>query len=262
MTALPKPKPITFTSESVGAILAGPKTQTRRLANLATLRVWLPRSVRGDVPGSGTVARPGLHLVKLNQHGAVSVREPNLGLRPGEFTFRSPWAEGETRLVVNGPRRAPGVWLITPKPGCSLWVRETWMPAIDAGGGPFRYAADYDAEGRAGMAELQRWRSPRVMPKNASRLALTVLWVRLERLQAISEEDARAEGVEPAGVFWHGRRTKVGGRTLHDTARGAYASLWDWLNGHRPGARWEDNPWVWAIGFQRLAATTAGARVA
>lgn len=93
------------------------------------------------------------------------------------------------------------------------------------------------------------------MPRWASRLTLTVTDVRVERLQAISEEDAIAEGIEDVTRniasgdkslrFW--KRYKDGGWNGYvDTAVGSYASLWTEING--PGA-WEANPWVVAYTF-------------
>jgi hypothetical protein len=85
------------------------------------------------------------------------------------------------------------------------------------------------------------------MPRWASRITLRITDIRVERLQNISEEDAKAEGCEspltgaeaPAagpGVFLADERT-------------SFAILWNKING--PGA-WDENPWVWAISFERL----------
>lgn len=73
------------------------------------------------------------------------------------------------------------------------------------------------------------------MPRWASRITLEVVGVRVERLQEISEADAKAEGV-----------------TVYDGGvcyRDGYAALWDQING--PGS-WAANPWVWVVEFQRL----------
>lgn len=55
--------------------------------------------------------------------------------------------------------------------------------------------------------------------------------IRLERLQRITEEEARAEGVG----------------SIEE-----YKVLWESINGKTRGARWDDNPLVWVIGFKYL----------
>jgi hypothetical protein len=78
------------------------------------------------------------------------------------------------------------------------------------------------------------------MPRWASRILLEITDVRVQRLQEISEGDARAEGAigalnDSIGDNW--------------CACEAFAALWESING--PGS-WHANPWVWAITFQRL----------
>jgi hypothetical protein len=88
------------------------------------------------------------------------------------------------------------------------------------------------------------------MPRWASRITLEVTEVRVERLQDISEEDAKAEGIIQAEGFdlW---ATKEGGR-LYESPRLAFMALWDSINGQRPGMDWQSNPWVWAVSFKRI----------
>lgn len=89
----------------------------------------------------------------------------------------------------------------------------------------------------------------RFMFRKHSRLTLYVTDVRVERLQDISEEDARAEG---AYVAKASRRVADDYETMaitglwFPTARAWYADLWDQING--PGA-WDANPWVAAYTF-------------
>ena len=73
------------------------------------------------------------------------------------------------------------------------------------------------------------------MPRWASRLTLIVEAVKVERLQDISEEDARAEGCADAPG------------TFSPSAIGVFANLW--RNLHGPDA-WSENPWVAAIRFR------------
>jgi hypothetical protein len=95
------------------------------------------------------------------------------------------------------------------------------------------------------------WRPGIHMPRWASRLTLTVLDVRVQRLQDISEEDAIAEGIGSNPVqegTWidYPERTSAAGWS---DPRKSFRSLWDSINGRREGASWNDNPWVVALSF-------------
>lgn len=88
------------------------------------------------------------------------------------------------------------------------------------------------------IANGRTWRdieAPSAPPPPYTHIRLSVEAVRVQRLQEISEDDARAEGVEP-GTF--------GGH------RAAFVYLWDSINGKR--APWSSNAWVWAITFRRF----------
>jgi hypothetical protein len=136
--------------------------------------------------------------------------------------------------------------------GDHLWVRETWFG--NRPGGPsaeaelFRYRAtdrDFLVNGRS------VWRSGIIMPRKASRLSLEITNVRVERLQAIGEDDAYDEGCEG-----HGGEPRIDGegewaRRYITTSREQYRALWDSPNAKR-GHAWDVNPWVWVIEFQRL----------
>jgi len=125
----------------------------------------------------------------------------------------------------NGWERCPyGV------PGDRLWVRETFaefpLP------GDFVYRADHDERFPAELT----WRPSIHMPRRASRLTLAVTGVRVERLQEISEHDARAEGIQPLQMDC-------------GSALPRFEGLWESINGKRPRCSWSDNPWVWVIDF-------------
>lgn len=120
---------------------------------------------------------------------------------------------------------------------------------------------------KAGLAATTRkqdpegatWRPSIFMPRWASRITLEVTEVRAERLQAISEDDAKAEGVTMVPFypddglplsqgFMFGKDD--GASPLHNSAAKAFARLWDAINADR--ASWASNPWVWVISFRRL----------
>lgn len=121
------------------------------------------------------------------------------------------------------------------KPGDRLWVRETWF-CITGEPGPIscNYKADFGEHRFAGF-----WKPSIHMPRWASRITLEITGVRVERLNDISEEDAIAEGCQCSGV------------PSSLTNRGAYAKLWESINGK---GSWSLNPWVWVVEFKRVIA--------
>lgn len=147
-------------------------------------------------------------------------------------------------------------------PGDRLWVRETWWtyphvisnrllrdgadtwPKVN--GEPIAYAADGDADI---WSHLDWVKKPSIhMPRWASRITLEVVGVRVERVQDISEEDAKAEGLD----FMEPNRFASPGSNEWMTFDAAFECLWDTVNGD--GA-WDRNDWVWVVEFKRLNAT-------
>jgi hypothetical protein len=138
------------------------------------------------------------------------------------------------------------------QPGDQLWVREAWHDnsgAYKAGKSqPIYYRADFQ---QGAYNTVLRWKPSIHMPRWASRIELEITSVRVERLQDISEADAKKEGIEPFTDF------KKSGHWLRydkDTLNGyvgnpveSYASLWESING--PGS-WDLNPWVWVVEFK------------
>lgn len=88
------------------------------------------------------------------------------------------------------------------------------------------------------------------MPRWASRILLEITDVRVERLNAISEEDATAEGVPPAGSLlpdYPG--TFLTPKGDFATAKVAFQRLWESIYGEES---WKANGWVWVISFKRV----------
>lgn len=137
------------------------------------------------------------------------------------------------------------------KLGDRLWVRETFSIADS---GDVIYADG--ALNRPPTGEPLRYkRRPSIhMPRSACRLVLDVLGSRVERLQAITEADAKAEGMHefklPTGSVWGYNAKGTPGPHLGGSAREAYAHLWEELNFKR-GHGWKKNPWVWVVEFKR-----------
>jgi hypothetical protein len=147
-------------------------------------------------------------------------------------------------------------------PGDRLWVRETFAMNEAKAGPPVVYRADHgEAQSvfveRPHSAEwdvvVTRWRPSIFMPRAASRILLEITDVRVQRLQEISEEDARAEGIEYSEGYSVRQHAHVGlaeGDWIPNAPPiPSFRSLWDTIHG--PGS-WDANPWVWAITFQRL----------
>ena len=96
------------------------------------------------------------------------------------------------------------------------------------------------------------WTPSIFMPRSASRITLEVVSVRVERLQDITEEDAKAEGVSglPLAMMkvWPPTGPSQG---VPMPMKDVFAALWDSLNAKR-GFGWQTNPWVFVIEFQRI----------
>lgn len=207
-----KERPILMSSPMVRAILAGTKTQTRR-------------------------------VVQIPRRGAFVVLDHGEGWWPYQSDC------GESALCNDGNEHPMGCPY--GMPGDRLWVRETCIIA-DKDFPDFRdpswpkdnegvprvvqylattpdrtHAADYGYTKATPSIHMPRW---------ASRITLEVTGVRVERLQDISEDDACAEG--------------MGSRITRDCKVPKFARLWDEINGKR--APWASNPWVWVVSFQRV----------
>jgi hypothetical protein len=133
--------------------------------------------------------------------------------------------------------------------GDRLWVRETWQPhSLYADRAPRNVPPSivfYRADG--GYSPSMPWKPGIHMPRHASRLTLVVTDVRVQLLQDISEEDARAEGAAYEDSSEYGGAGGYDGPSkTHWTAKSWFCDLWDSLKG--PGA-WDANPWVSAISF-------------
>lgn len=214
-----KERPVLFSAPMVRALLAGTKTQTRRVLKPGGYKL----------PESDGYVYNGASLVRTDAFGTSIYPLP---------------------VCPHG------------EPGDRLWVRETWHHTGDHIAcenvgfghehvGPcYEYAADFDDETRAQNA----WRPSLFMPRRASRITLEVTSVRIERLDAITEEDARAEGVtpfkhDPEGDCWTARR---------DVHRSAFEYLWGEINGWTGPKAFAENPWVWVVAFRRLSTGRRG----
>lgn len=232
-TTVGREKPIIFSGESVRAILAGRKSQTRRVVK----------------------PQPG-----MEENGDIHFKWATFYANGLTYTWDSNGVGGENWQANDHPKedkfaealkRGPANKFVPYCVGDRLWVRETWAP--EAGWDPewfeetgekadIVYAADDDSRERCYLA---KWYSPIHMRRSASRLTLEVTAVRVERLQEISEADVLAEGGPPG----HRSIDKVSQEYGYkDFPRSWYAQTWDAINGKT--YPWSSNPWVWVIEFK------------
>lgn len=124
------------------------------------------------------------------------------------------------------------------RPGDILYVRETWSP-VYVRPKRYLYKADADAGKGEGAGLPIKWRPSIHMPREAARLFLRVMDVKVERLQDMQPYDIAFEGF---------RRQRN------------FIALWD--STIKPEDRalygWEANPWVWVIEFERITKEEAG----
>lgn len=246
-TTVIKSRQIPFSAQMVRALLEGRKTQTRRIIK----------------------PHPPAFVV------AASLAHDNVW----NFT------NGKTVGLLNAPTKCP-----YGKPGDRLWVRENFrLPkSLDAMNctqvaermldlgytapwAPIRYEADGATINATELTDspLSLWggdwgrlRVARFMPRWASRITLEITDVRVQRVEEISEQDARAEGPEPNWVGplddWspeeHGYLDStpedVGEEGYFRTGREAFLDLFYNINKRAPRGQ---NPWVWALTFKVIA---------
>lgn len=224
-------RPINLRDWEVRAILDGRKTMIRRAVKWPS---W---------------ANPERDWPKLVRSGAIALMD-----------------DGRPSKTLTCPFGAPGDL---------LWVRECWalvdfnacdgmdeddftwctQPGdIAPGGHPVLYRATVPDFFEWNDDPESRWRPSIHMPRWASRLTLRVTDVRVERVQDISEDDARAEGVRADNatvvIDADGKIRK----DISHTHRGAFAVAWDAVYGKRDPTTptsWTANPWVWCVSFER-----------
>lgn len=129
--------------------------------------------------------------------------------------------------------------------GDRIWVRETWNKY----GGLLTYRADHDwiDDMRKETVCTAKWVPSIHMPRWASRILLEITDVRVERLNAISQEDAQAEGMELTGWRPTYSDPDSGGEVM--TPYDNFAELWSSIYGDES---WQANAWVWVIEFKRV----------
>jgi hypothetical protein len=239
-----KTRPILFSAPMVRALLAGTKTQTRRIIRDAPdeatkLRLdgrGILQSFIGDMMDLPETHPEAWHLV-VGDHGCETPVRCPYGVTGDSLWVREKFCQ---RYDDNGNfvYNAAG----NLDPSCCYYAAtcDEQIVAGDGDGGT-RYRKD--------GSEASPWTPSIHMPRWASRLTLAITDVRVERLQDISEADAIAEGLSHVddGCSEWGIMGNAG--SWSEDPRVAYRALWESING--PGS-WDLNPWVWVLAFKRV----------
>ncbi len=194
-------RPILFNCAMVRALLAGTKTQTRRIAKP-------PDSVLWDMSRA------------TNENGSylkVPFRNPD------EAWEKDPALDTRDRVYCPYGQR-----------GDRLWVRESIRRIGDVGGDDVR--SEFIADGELTLADAWPWKNKSLpsihCPSGLSRITLEITDVRVQRLHEISEDDAVAEGLDRIAVTSETTGTRWAFRALWESINGPYSwdfNPWVWV---------------------------------
>lgn len=212
-------KPILFNTEMVRAILDGRKTCTRRIVKPQQLMGMLPDKCKKGAPEEF--------------------------LKEKKLMFK-PYCDMTDIELINTAYKAPY------QPGDILYVRETWHKyAKLVGKGEGCHLEEFYGY-KASIANSEDaeepWKPSIHMPKEAARIWLKVTDVRVERLQDITDDGAKAEGAN-----WKNGKNVGWEEKMRRTAIERFAEIWDSTikKSDRDRYGWVANPWVWVIEFER-----------
>ena len=196
-------KPILFNAEMVRAILEGRKSCTRKIVKSQQLIGMLPDKCKNGAPEKF--------------------------LKEKKLMFK-PYCDMTDIELINTAYKAPY------QPGDILYVRETWKKAPNG----YYYYEDWQ---RNDIADVTKWKPSIHMPKEAARIWLKVTDVRVERLQGITIDSIRNEGLSSMAV--HAGDMEI---TMEE-----WKNLWNSTikKSDLDSYGWNANPWVWVIEFER-----------
>ncbi len=181
----------------------------------------------------------------------TQTRRPYKGCKP---TFYPSSAGGCWGIPI-GEREK---WPI--KVGDVIWVRETWglmrrHDVTDWCRHSIGQLTQFDIQEQWLVEHAANWMLPNEsaywrpsihMPRWASRIDIEVTAVRVERVQEISDEDAKKEGVN-GGCLNCGVKAPCGCSMPRPDHRDGFAYLWNCIY-----TNWDANPWVWVYEFRRV----------
>ena len=208
----------------VRALLAGTKTQTRRIGKTQCAE-WTELAVEYSLHAKKGKVAVATHLAYPNGSARHGICECPYGIPGDRLWVREAWG-----LHAYGDDTD---WL---KGGCTAMDLDDHVIAYRADWGPLQDGC--------------HWRPSIHMPRAASRITLEITGVRVERLQEISIEDAKAEGAwGPDDSIVQKVADYFGTDIFSANPRKAFQMLWESING--PDS-WAANPWVWVIDFKRI----------
>lgn len=248
-----KERPILFNADMVRAVLDGRKTQTRRIM----------REQPEVIPKEDEFGKPGF-WIPFNA-GKTMVRNEDMyiacpfGLKSDRLWVRETWsvvshAFDDHGLMIDYVPNRPAKAVHEKPFGRGYYSGH----AIYAADGGFTWGDDDGcADGRS------CWKPSIHMPRWASRITLEITGVRIERLNSISEADAKAEGLaeisKDGSLFKFGIPDRDGYPGTDDKGWpwtewernpvNAYCKLWQSIYG---ADSWQTNPWVWVVEFKRV----------
>lgn len=226
-----------FNAEMVRAILDGRKTQTRRIV----------KGVDGAVKFCSECDINGEDIF------VVLGEKDHTGMNPVLGATSCPFGAVGDRIWVREAYRFPASLDDASPAGVgemavATGYRKPWAPTFYEFTGTFSDGwKGFETPPKVSGAGKLR---PSIhMPRWASRITLEITDVRVERLNAISEEDARAEGIIDGGCLNCGEPEPCGCANPEPDATDAFAYLWQSIYGQE---NWNANPWVWVIEFKRV----------
>ncbi|MFI2852711.1 hypothetical protein ACH677_11280 [Klebsiella aerogenes] len=224
-----KERGIIFNGEMVRAILDGRKTQTRRIMKLQPKP---SKSRPGDFWFSSKKLESMVHVSDLAP-GNSPIADYHLFIQEHCCPFGAVGDRIWVREAFRVHSRATDVATLVYKASeRNSWTEQTHRVPVAVCNKP---------------ATPEKWTPSLHMPRWASRILLEITDVRVERLNAISQEDAQAEGMELTGWRPTYSDPDSGGEVW--TPYDKFARLWESIYGE---GSWKVNPWVWVIEFKRV----------
>ena len=128
------------------------------------------------------------------------------------------------------------------QPGDLMYVRETFIQVA-------AHTFWYKADDNSWISEGLHWKPSIHMPKEAARIWMKVTDVRVERLQDITEDGAKAEGAN-----WKNGKNVGWEEKMKRTATERFAEIWNSTIKKSDLDRygWDANPYVFVIEFSKI----------